>query len=73
MIYNVQLDENGFVTDLTKISPAPAGYVPMEVGELPGDVICGYYRLVDGVFVLDEAKKAEYDAANQPPDPLPES
>jgi len=66
LIYNVQIDENGFVTDLTKISPAPAGYVPMEVGEIPHDVMCGCYKLVDGLFVLDEAKKAEYDAANQP-------
>lgn len=73
MIYNIKLDANGFVTDLTKISPAPVGYAPMEIEELPGDVICGYYKLVDGVFVLDEAKKAEYEAANQPSEPLPES
>ncbi len=73
MVYHIKLDENGFVADLTKITPAPTGYVPMEVGKLPGDVICGYYRLVDGVFVLDEAKKAEYEAANQPSEPLPES
>jgi hypothetical protein len=71
LIYNVKLDENGFVTDLTKISPAPAGYAPMEVGELPGDVICGYYRLVDGTFVLDELKKAKYDEENQAREPLP--
>ena len=73
MIYNVKLDENNYVVDLTRLSPAPAGYQALEVGEIPGDVMCGYYQLIDGIFVLDEAKKAQWEIDNPPHDPFSEA
>lgn len=66
MLYNIKFGENNYVVDLTRLSPIPDGYVQIEVGEIPGDVMCGCYKLENGVFVLDEAKKAQFDLDNQP-------
>ena len=65
MLYNIKFDENNYVVDLTRLSPVPDGYVQIEVGEIPGDVMCGCYTLENGIFILDETKKAQYDADNQ--------
>lgn len=72
MLYHIKFDENNYVIDLTRLSPAPPDYIAVEISDIPADVMCGCYKLVDGLFVLDEAKKAEYDAANQPSDTFPE-
>ncbi len=64
MFYNIKLDENGYVSDLTMISPAPPEYTRIEVGTIPSDVMCGYYKLENNEFVLDEAKKTEFELNN---------
>jgi len=66
MLYNIKFDENNYVVDLTHMSLTLAGYVAIEVNEIPGDVMCGCYKLENGLFILDEAKKAQYDLDNQP-------
>lgn len=64
--YYILVDAEGYVVSLTAWAPAPPEYVVYEVGEIPGDVLRGYYKLVDGEFILDEAKKTEWEEANTP-------
>lgn len=61
MIYNIKFDENDYVVDLTQLSPAPSDYIAVEIGDIPHDVMCGCYKLVDGLFVLDEDKKTQWE------------
>lgn len=45
------LDDNGYVVKAFKLGD----FVPVE--DLPVDATRGYYKLVNGAFVLDEARK----------------
>ena len=64
MKYNLKFDDDGFVIDATA-NDAPADYVLCVIKEhrvLP-EFMNGFYKFVDGHFIKDEAKYAEYLAS----------
>jgi len=69
MIYKFKFDENGFITDLTRLA-APADYISHDIdpAAIPADVLCGYYKFTDGVFVVDTDAKAAFEAAQEAPE-----
>ncbi|MFS0858343.1 hypothetical protein [Paenibacillus taichungensis] len=68
MIFYVQLDGD-IIRDV--IQYEHGGYQPVELSTpLPIGINAGYYRLQDGVPVLDQALKDEADKASRPADYL---
>lgn len=62
--YYVKLDLEGFIVDLTLSHTDLEGYTLTDLNEpVKPEHLRGYFKLVDGYFVEDEAKKAEWLAA----------
>ncbi len=53
----------GYVVDLVTRNPDNERYEEHEAGSFPPNVCNGCYQLVNGAFVLDEAKQAEMEYA----------
>jgi hypothetical protein len=62
--YWILFDNDGYVVFLTAHKPALDGYEKHSIGDIPNDILRGYYKLIDGQFVLDEAKKAQWETEN---------
>lgn len=66
MIYNIQFDESGIVTDMTSLPTALPDYHPYDLAEMPEAIhLAGYYRLDagSGKFYVDDEKYAIWLAA----------
>lgn len=62
--YYAKLDAEGFVIDLTLSHTDLEGYALTDINEtIKPEHLRGYYKLVNGYFIEDEAKKAEWLAA----------
>ncbi|MDR0270995.1 hypothetical protein [Paenibacillus sp.] len=56
--FYIQLDSKGILRDCTVFKTE--GYILAELEfPLPGDIICGYYKYVDGKLVLDQELKTK--------------
>ena len=61
-IWHIQLDSNGYITDITGIGPLLDGYTAVETdAEVPAEIMRGYYKWNAG-FELDVDKKVIVDA-----------
>lgn len=65
VLYFFCFDESGYIQDLTCLNPNRPNYTAHDINpaNIPQDVLCGYYKFEDGVFVLDPVKKAEFESA----------
>ena len=62
--YYVKLDADGYVVDMTLLHTDVEGYVLTEINEaVKPEHLSGYFKLVDGYFIIDEAKYQEWLAA----------
>lgn len=70
MLYFIHFDESGYITDLTRFNPGRPTYTAHDIDpkQIPTDILRGYYKLENGQFVLDEARKAQWEAENPEPD-----
>jgi hypothetical protein len=70
VIYFIGVNNQGYVIDVTRFNPGRDNYNSYNINSLdiPQDVLMGYYKFVDGQFVLDEIKKAQWEADNLNPE-----
>ena len=62
--YFVCLDQDGYVVDLTAVPTALPSYQQYELKEpIKPEHLRGYYKLIDGYFVIDEAKHQQWLAS----------
>lgn len=54
---------NGYIVDLVTYNPSREDYIEHEVESFPSNVCNGCYQLIDGGFVLDEAKLSDMEYA----------
>ena len=65
-LYYIKINEEGYVVDLTAVPTANEEYTLFDLKQpVAAEYTRGYYKVVDNMFVLDVAKKAEYDAAQE--------
>lgn len=53
-----------YIVDAITFDPNRDDYSPIEVQEMPFDVMCGCYQLIDGVLLRDEIKHTEQQHEN---------
>lgn len=73
MIYNIQFDDSGIVTDMTALPTALPDYHPYNLTEMPeAKHMSGYYRLDagSGKFYIDDERYALWLAQQAPAEEL---
>jgi len=62
--YYIKVDNDGYVIDATSILTHATEYTLIQINEpICGKHLLGYYKIVDGKFIKDEAKYQEYLAS----------
>lgn len=62
--YYVKIDNDGYVVDLTAVPTSLPDYHPYNLAEpVSAEHLRGYYKLVDGYFVIDETKRQQWLAS----------
>ena len=61
-VYYIKLDTDFFIKDIIQYNPNIKAYQRYTIqSRIPHDILWGYYRLLNGEFVIDEKLKEVFD------------